>query len=182
MRFIVGQKYAFVQVTFERDKGAFITSPKYIPWRDTLKTIQVKILTCESHHKVPSQSTDESVHDGFIFSSDSHRYYNQYPRASYGPSNLNDSEDYMVTQRLELPENYDFVNKSMRDYRWELASNYLSRLLLGIKQSPLHSSGGAFQPHFDEVARVLKDNNVEVEIKPIWADHPDIKTVETHIN
>jgi len=178
MRFNVGQKYAFVQVTFERDKGVFIASSKYIPWRDTLKSIQVHVFTCESHHKVPNQWVDQLIHDGFIFSSDSNKYHNQYPRASYGQ--LSDNEDYMVTLHLDSPDKYDFVNKSRSDYRFELASNYLSNLLYEIEQTSLPFKS-QLQLHFDEVVRVLKQNNIETEIKSIWPDHPDIKTAETHI-
>lgn len=84
-RYEPGKEYAFVDVIYDRPEPMFTSL--YVPWSDTLKEIVVRRMKCVEHHRVPGDWDDEPKYDGFIFQDtegDEERWYNQYPRASYG--------------------------------------------------------------------------------------------------
>lgn len=103
MRFEVGRNYVFMRVLFT---GRPRLMNRYIPWEDTLDSIQTINLTCKEHHKVPGEFSDERKFDGFIFEdAEGGIWYNQYPNAHYGQ--LDDRMDYHAERHFEIKELFE---------------------------------------------------------------------------
>ncbi len=85
-RYQVGQKVivGFHEVGGQRAQ-AFVGN-FYKPWEDKLVFLHLVELTCIEHHAVASvhDPEGEKKYDGYVFQDkNGHRWYNQYPHASY---------------------------------------------------------------------------------------------------
>jgi hypothetical protein len=93
MRYNVGEKTVFIDIDYVATTPRF--GALYLPWEDTLKGIDLLMLTCAEHHKVTDGYSDQLDCDGFVFTDDNGvKWNNQYPSASYGQ--LDTSADYVV--------------------------------------------------------------------------------------
>lgn len=109
MRYEVGQDYPFTRVNYE--PGFFRLGHVYLPWDDTLHSIEHILLKCTGHYKVPL-AYGEGEGDGFVFAEQAHIggapvkpdrvWYNQYPVAVY--QQLSDVQDRMVRPGDETPD------------------------------------------------------------------------------
>lgn len=134
MRFELNQKYPFVCIKFEnavRQCLNGLASAAFEPYRHKLLGIEVKMLTCVEHHKVPNE-WDESQPpkldcDGFIFLDEESgiRWANQYPYASYGQ--VSDVADRLVRRMLPEGTAYKDIPPDMF-FQMELATYRVERL------------------------------------------------------
>lgn len=138
MRFEVNQKYAFVCVQFSTGTRQFLNgmaSSIFQPWEHALLGIEVKMLTCVEHHKVPNEwdsSTPPKLDcDGFIFLDEETeiRWSNQYPRASYGQTT--DTADRVVMRMFPDGTDYKALPEDMV-FEMELATYRIERIENGI--------------------------------------------------
>lgn len=134
MRFELNQKYPFVCVKFEmgaRQCTDGRTQACFEPYRHKLLDIEVKMLTCVEHHKVPNHWAESEPPkldcDGFIFldEENGNRWANQYPRASYGQ--VSDAGDRIVFRMLPAGASYADIPKGMV-MQMELATHRIERL------------------------------------------------------
>ena len=138
MRFELNQKYPFVCVQFStahRQCLDGMASSIFRPWEHALLGIEVRMLTCVEHHKVPNHWDESNPPkldcDGFIFVDEETgiRWANQYPRASYGQ--VSDTADRLVMRMF--PEGTDY--KALPEdtvLEMELATYRLERIENGI--------------------------------------------------
>ena len=147
MRFELNQKYPFVCVKFETAARQYtdgFASGCFEPYRHKLLGIEVKMLTCVEHHKVPNHwdesETPELNCDGFIFLDEENgiRWANQYPRASYGQ--VSDAADRLVerifpdgTSYKDLPEGM-VLQMELATYRIERLENAIYDALAIVKK------------------------------------------------
>lgn len=138
MRFELNQKYPFVCVKFEtpaRKSLDGMASACFEPYRHKLLGIEVKMLTCVEHHKVPNYWDESNPPkldcDGFIFLDDETgiRWSNQYPRASYGQ--VSDAADRLVMRMFPDGTNYKELPEDMV-LEMELATHRVERLANSI--------------------------------------------------
>lgn len=136
-RYEPGKEYAFVNVIYDRPSP--LITFLYVPWHDILKEIVVKRLKCVEHHRVPDDWGDEIKYDGFIFQDvegNEDRWYNQYPRASYGQTS--DESNWMVNV-AENRNGVELNDKEADKYSdaeilWGIsdAAKYLDRIRDGL--------------------------------------------------
>lgn len=147
MRFELNQKYPFVCVKFSTQHRQFLNGMAasiYQPWEHTILGIEVKMLTCVEHHKVPnewdSSEPPKLECDGFIFLDEATgiRWSNQYPRASYGQTT--DTADRVVmrmypegTDYKAIPED-EVLEMELATYRVERVQNALHDAQAVIKK------------------------------------------------
>lgn len=156
-RYQVGQKVPVIQINFEMKSPRFLNL--YLPWEDTLTSINVKVLECVSHQRVPGDWDNEVKYDGYIFNdpATSVEYYNQYPRASYGQ--ISTDNDWRF---------YD--NSSKEDYfnPYTDASNFLSKIEKGIRDlretKPEWSE--MLKEHYDQVVKLVEAEGFNVKVEP----------------
>jgi hypothetical protein len=134
MRFELNKKYPFVCVQFSTAHRQFLNgmaSSIFQPWEHALLGIEVRMLTCVEHHKVPNEWDSSNPPkldcDGFIFLDEETeiRWSNQYPRASYGQTT--DTADRIVMRMF--PEGTDY--KALPDdmvFEMELATHRVERI------------------------------------------------------
>lgn len=167
MRYTPGQKVPFIKVDFTPAERNLFRRP-YFPWCDTLNSIEMRLLVCVEHHKVPGDWEDEVKYDGFIFKDmEGKEWYNQYPRASYGQ--LDDSQNTTVRSK-------DAVDLSfMTDFEV-----YLSSIYRGI-DALTGDEAKSLQDFADSLVDKLKvDFGLGVVIKkhPLFAKWRDVEIVE----
>lgn len=116
MRYTVGHSYAFALISFEPVADYF--SHLYIPTIHTLNSIDVIVLKCVEHHKVPYADTfynNERRADGFIFVDENNRrWVNQYPSAIYGQTD--DSNDRVVQREYIQHVDGEITDRFMTRY------------------------------------------------------------------
>ena len=157
MRYEVGQTVPFIKVEFDNN-GVFSMLSAYLPWSHTLTKINIEVMQCIEHHKVPTTygDADDKKADGFIFSTfGGSIWHNQYPLAAYGQ--IDDSAD----RRINVKDNrFDYMQDGM---------HYLANVERGIEMIKEDSPENAklLEKHRDEViALIEKATAKKVVIKP----------------
>jgi len=141
MRFELNQKYPFVCVKFATAHRQFLQgmgASIFQPWEHKLLDVEVKMLTCVEHHKVPNEwdaSTPPKLDcDGFIFLDEETnvRWSNQYPRASYGQTT--DTADRIVDRMFPDDTDYKALPGDMV-LVMELATYRLEQIESGLRNA-----------------------------------------------
>jgi hypothetical protein len=131
MRFEVGSQVPFVHVKFSHPNGysnadglSFMT---YHPWDHTLLGIDILMLTCDEHHKVPKEYVgEEKVEDGFIFSDqDKNIWHNQWPVAN-GQNMLVERD---ITSEAHLDSE---MARGVVNFEMKALSQYLQDVARGV--------------------------------------------------
>lgn len=137
-RFNVGSKYPFIKVHFSLNGNPAFWG-MYLPWEHKLESIELVMLECTEHHKVPSEWDPKPEpaldYDGFIFKGPDFEgkptvWHNQYPRASYGQ--VSDAADRIVSLHIEDIEEIRKALDSGRTYELDAAFPFLDRILHGV--------------------------------------------------
>jgi hypothetical protein len=163
--------------------------PTFLPWEQVLSTtappLYFKELVVTERHAVPDDWGDKIQATGFIAQShDGARWYNQYPRASYGQvSDVQDSRwvHAMLKGRCDevseslmdaLPSRdygiYEDVGRRLDDI-WHAVN---AKGIFVIKDSDKHK---AMVKHYEWLIKTIeKMAKVTIEKRVIFADHPDL--------
>lgn len=130
MRYQIGQKIPVISFLLkgERPDGSTYERPAvhYMPWDEQVVSSEIVYLTVKEHHKVPNayDQSGELSCDGYILETgEGERWFNQYPRASYGQ--LDDSGDR------------HFHRENWKDYKYRhyvALFHYMENLLRGEAQ------------------------------------------------
>ena len=120
-RLTVGQKYIFINIEYDRTVPTFTSL--YLPWQDELRKINLELLECVEHHRVPNAFDVEKkpAYDGYVLrDAEGDLWHNQYPEAEFG--------------QMSSADGYAYKNKDDDTGRYEIASDFfatLNRSLLG---------------------------------------------------
>jgi hypothetical protein len=184
LRYTVGSTYLFISINFTRNTPRW--GSVFLPWIDTLNSIDIKKLTCKEHHKVAwdQDPKNDKEHDGFIFTEEkskhaSGQWFNQYPAAGYGQ--LNDSANWRVAPDLTVAE----IEALPDDKVWEMHQDitvFLSNAFKGVvdlkKENELFESK-ALADFCEKIVKLLKDDfKMEVCVNPMKLEKKDGTVVE----
>ncbi len=139
MRYQIGQKVPFIHFTvkgqYVREDMNHMVFTLPIPWENTIAATAIRHMVCVEHHKVPwDQDPDGDIkYDGFVFDDQQgHKWYNQYPRASYGQ--LTDTADGRIHIHPNEGETFDSLDKNKVVMVMQDLARYLSELLMSVHQ------------------------------------------------
>lgn len=167
MRFKVGEKYAFINVEF--DRGGDFTFGPYRPWADTLKGISLLELECTEHHRVPVLYDADRKVDGFLFidPATGDEWANQYPTASYGQ--CDDTEDG-IARRYVKSGHLDLTDGEVFGYTE--ASRYIGVIIRATDPESMGYLGddekiAALVEFQSQLMQMLQEKEFRVEIGPV---------------
>ena len=165
MRYEVNQFYPFIffhgrYFSDRTENDPFIMS---YTGSELTKHVELKILKCIEHHKVRGDYDKEDMepqYDGFVFlDQEGIRWYNQYPRASYGQTN--DAANGVVHV-----SDFDFAEGGYKDkklpcYGFHLAIQYSNLIPFNPEKIPDLTWDGAELLAILE--KMIQDNNMIIE-------------------
>jgi hypothetical protein len=179
MRFEINEQVPFIRENFEAGRPRF--GNLYLPWEDKLLSLEIIMLTCVEHHKVPydHDPEDKLDCDGYVFVDVSgKRYYNQYPKASYGQIST-DNNHRAWPQETADEESRDW-------FPFVTAKEFLSKLAKGVddvakidEKVSTQIKSQHLQQHYDTiVARIADELKLKTSLVPYQFKRTD-GTVDT---
>lgn len=167
-RYTLGQHVLFLRVNFS---GPVRFGSVFLPWEDTLKSIETYRLICAEHHAVADQQdpNEEKKYDGFVFvQEDGTRWHNQYPKASYGQ--LDDRQDYRVRRDPTCRKSTMTRDELLEQFgAFTDARAYLEDLYQGIhelKRAGADEKAEALESHLGDVVHMAEMAGFTVSAVP----------------
>lgn len=174
MRYNIGDQVTFVWINYTR--SSFCGTSSFCPWSDKLTSIDLRIMTCTEHHRVPGEWDDEIQYDGFFFKDHEDRtWVNQWPRAAYGQ--ISEDANYYVSPKTQE----DDPNPNAKFVCYEDVEILMERILRGIRNfreaGDMEVEAQSLLDFYQKLVAMLDERGITATEVAIWEEHPEITTV-----